>query len=64
MYNLTTEPEWMSNSIKLENEVEIAFWCKMLNCKKEYLIYAISRIGHSPKKVEFFLELNRLKNEE
>jgi len=57
-----TEPEWINNIIRLDNNVEIAFWCKVLNCTKENLIFAISRIGHSPKRVNYFLQLNRLQN--
>jgi hypothetical protein len=57
----SVEPEWLSKTINLRSNVEIVFWCKMLRCSKRNLIKAVNEIGNSPRKVDFFLELNRLK---
>jgi len=60
--NVINEPEWLKESINLGNKVDIAFWCKMLRCKEEDLIWAVHTIGNSPRSVNSFLELNRMKN--
>jgi hypothetical protein len=61
MENIIKKIESDKKIIDLEDNSEIEFWCKQLNCTKENLKYAVSRIGHSPIKINYFLELNRLK---
>jgi hypothetical protein len=56
-----TEPEWYKETIFLTSKVDVTFWCKMLNCNERNLHKAIGIIGNSPKLVNKFLELNRLK---
>ncbi|MCE3227498.1 MAG: hypothetical protein K0S32_2049 [Bacteroidetes bacterium] len=55
------EPEWYQQKIFLSSKVDRMFWCKMLNCNERNLQKAIGIIGNSPKLVNKFLELNRLK---
>jgi hypothetical protein len=42
-------------------ETSIKYWCKMLNCEREDLLYAIRAIGNSYEAVDSFLILNRKK---
>ena len=42
-------------------ETSLKYWCELLNCEKEDLLYSISVIGNSFKAVDSFLTLNRKK---
>jgi hypothetical protein len=45
--------------IDLLCQTDVDRWCKRLNCSKEQLTYCVMKVGHSPKAVECFWQMNR-----
>ncbi|MDP2384797.1 MAG: hypothetical protein Q8M29_00365 [Bacteroidota bacterium] len=55
--------DWEEGSVDVTNDEEIERWCKVFDCDKEDLFFAVRIIGDCPKLVNEILELNRRKHE-
>jgi hypothetical protein len=48
--------------IDISNDENLAYWMQLLNCDKEVLLLAIRMVGNNVTKVDAYLSMNRLKN--
>jgi|GEM_PF-2290576 len=47
--------------IVVSQETPLQYWCSILNCEEQDLLFALSSIGYSYEAVNIFLFLNRRK---
>lgn len=55
-----TSPRY--TQIDISDDENVTYWMQLLNCDKEVLLLAIRMVGNNVTKVDAYLSMNRLKN--